>query len=678
MYLPPDQAENERILAQIKKEDLGMIVRNQAKVGRQYILYSPDASGDANKPEFVETDTVVFAAGIEMLVSYRSNNSEDVNNRKELAKIILEQARRIKEKYDNDMQVLIKNFLNLNPSNQVMDIVEENLSLSTDIYKRLRDAQVAARRVETEEHTAKTLQGSAPQGLLNASNEDNSQTTQLVQDYQRAQVASSSQSAQPSQGSHQTQFNQPSNTVRGTIGQVGSSMWTNTWEVTRNRAPPQGIVGMSTEIPNRIGPRGNIDQRILMNGSYPAVDRLPMFKGENRDEVEEWFIKAENIAEICGIPSNYFLKIILDKLTGNAFHIACRMLKEGNGVVEWIRFRSAFFKMCSQSDNQYDLKKQLRELSLDKCEGNFDNFLYKFQGIANRLVGVDEDQLIFEFLEGLPLELRADIIARNANKRLEECMTVARHLSALLPNRREMNESNFAYTKQYQGKSNLEAKKLNNENSPNEKRDEEPKVRCLNCKQMGHIAKHCPAEKANLAKEEERDDDEDELAEGYYDYSVNMVRVISMTAACHEIMTILAYVNGIKLKCAVDSGATTSIMGWRTANKYGFTIFPSQVRIKSQDNKIERVKGIIKEARIEVEGRIGTIDLLVTNHEDYDVLLGLNWLVEMGAMLIPREKRIAFPDDNHPGALMFKYPMEMEVLETGVLQDEDETPTDKQ
>ena len=128
----------------------------------------------------------------------------------------------------------------------------------------------------------------------------------------------------------------------------------------------------------------------------------------------------------------------------------------------------------------------------------------------------------------------------------------------------------------------------------------------------------------------------------------------------------------------MDSGATTSIMGWRTANKYGFTIFPSQVRIKSQDNKIERVKGIIKEARIEVEGRIGTIDLLVTNHEDYDVLLGLNWLVEMGARLIPREKRIAFPDDNHPGALMFKYPMEMEVLETGVLQDEDETPTDKQ
>lgn len=82
-----------------------------------------------------------------------------------------------------------------------------------------------------------------------------------------------------------------------------------------------------------------------------------------------------------------------------------------------------------------------------------------------------------------------------------------------------------------------------------------------------------------------------------------MVKVISMTATRHEIMTFSGHVIGTKLTFAVGSGATASIMGWRTANKHGFTITPSKVLIKSQNNCLEKVKGEIKAATVEVDGR---------------------------------------------------------------------------
>jgi hypothetical protein len=80
------------------------------------------------------------------------------------------------------------------------------------------------------------------------------------------------------------------------------------------------------------------------------------------------------------------------------------------------------------SDEQYTLKKRLREITLEKYDYDYERFIFKFQTITNKLVGMTEDQLIFEFLEALPKALRVDLIARNANVKLQEAIKTASHL----------------------------------------------------------------------------------------------------------------------------------------------------------------------------------------------------------------------------------------------------------
>ena len=153
-------------------------------------------------------------------------------------------------------------------------------------------------------------------------------------------------------------------------------------------------------------------QSVVQNS---MLDKIPELKTEQRESVEEWFTKVEIAAELSGINSMDLLKNIIHKLTGNTFQLAFRMLNEGNRNVEWHEFKNRLFEMYRLSDEQYSLKKKLRELSLEACEYDFEKFIVRFQTITSRMVGVSEQQLVFEFLESLPKSLRVDLIARNAN-----------------------------------------------------------------------------------------------------------------------------------------------------------------------------------------------------------------------------------------------------------------------
>ena len=115
-------------------------------------------------------------------------------------------------------------------------------------------------------------------------------------------------------------------------------------------------------------------QSVVQNS---MLDKIPELKTEQRESIEEWFTKVEIAAELSGIKSMDLLKNIIHKLTGNAFQLAFRMLNEGDRNVEWHEFKNRLFEMYRLSDEQYGLKKKLRELSLEKCEYDFEKFIVR-------------------------------------------------------------------------------------------------------------------------------------------------------------------------------------------------------------------------------------------------------------------------------------------------------------
>ena len=68
----------------------------------------------------------------------------------------------------------------------------------------------------------------------------------------------------------------------------------------------------------------------------------------------------------------------------------------------------------------------------------------------------------------------------------------------------------------------------------------------------------------------------------------------------------------------------------------------SDTKVKVATNEIENVVGITEPMVIDVQGHSCILELYVINHEDHDVLLGLNWFMATGAQFCPSEGFLRF------------------------------------
>ena len=104
-------------------------------------------------------------------------------------------------------------------------------------------------------------------------------------------------------------------------------------------------------------------------------------------------------------------------------------------------------------------------------------------------------------------------------------------------------------------------------------------------------------------------------------------------------------VDGVKVAFTLDSGSTISFMATRTAEANYIPIMESLIHIKSASNAITAVRGITPNITIDINGHTCQLKLLVLDHDDHEVLLGLDWFNITGASLHPREQILCFPSD---------------------------------
>jgi hypothetical protein len=72
-----------------------------------------------------------------------------------------------------------------------------------------------------------------------------------------------------------------------------------------------------------------------------------------------------------------------------------------------------------------------------------------------------------------------------------------------------------------------------------------------------------------------------------------------------------------------------------TARHYGFSILPSDIRIKSANNTVTDLVGTTDLVTVDIQGHSCQQTLVVLNHDDHEVLLGLDWFMATGASLHP-------------------------------------------
>jgi len=104
----------------------------------------------------------------------------------------------------------------------------------------------------------------------------------------------------------------------------------------------------------------------------------------------------------------------------------------------------------------------------------------------------------------------------------------------------------------------------------------------------------------------------------------------------------------IDVQFTLDSGSTVSLMSKRIAQANGLKIMPSEIKIKSANNAVTPVVGVTEALSVDIQGHTCPIIMVIMEHDDHEVLLGLDWFMVTGASLHPKFKVLRFPGVSVP------------------------------
>ncbi|CAF1105585.1 unnamed protein product, partial [Brachionus calyciflorus] len=158
-------------------------------------------------------------------------------------------------------------------------------------------------------------------------------------------------------------------------------------------------------------------------------------------------------------------------------------------------------------------------------------------------------------------------------------------------------------------------------------------ITCTRCKRKAHYAKKCRVrlDKINQIRITE-----------YSDNDVDKIYVVKTDNK--GIPSLIGKIQGISLKVGIDCGATHSVMNHMTAIANNFEIFRTNNSIKTATGTVTKASGRTRLLEVDIGGNISMIEFIVFDHEDHDILLGMDWFHKTQSGIFPSQGIIKFPD----------------------------------
>ena len=166
-----------------------------------------------------------------------------------------------------------------------------------------------------------------------------------------------------------------------------------------------------------------------------------------------------------------------------------------------------------------------------------------------------------------------------------------------------------------------------------EKRWERP-VTCFLCSGP-HTTKNCPDRmKLNAIL------NGPDVSDGEEPLRMGSMRLCAMTAKqrgqrAKGLMFVDVVLAGTKMSALVDTGASSLFLADRTARKLGLKVVRKAGSIKTVNSREVSISGLAHGVDVRLGGWSGKETVTVVPMDDYDVVLGLDFLVRIKAMLIP-------------------------------------------
>ena len=103
----------------------------------------------------------------------------------------------------------------------------------------------------------------------------------------------------------------------------------------------------------------------------------------------------------------------------------------------------------------------------------------------------------------------------------------------------------------------------------------------------------------------------------------------------HSTMKLQEKLSGIPILLLVDNGATHNFISRKLVEALGWTWEEAKsMNILMGDDHTTETRGMCKEIKIETEAGKFTLDAVLFDLEDIDVILGMSWLKTLGVMMV--------------------------------------------
>ena len=102
-----------------------------------------------------------------------------------------------------------------------------------------------------------------------------------------------------------------------------------------------------------------------------------------------------------------------------------------------------------------------------------------------------------------------------------------------------------------------------------------------------------------------------------------------------SLMHVHAVVNGVQVKALVDNDATHNFVATREASMLGLKLEKDTSRIKAVNSKAQKIQGVAKNVPMQMGDWKGMCSLLCVPLDDFDLILGVDFLLRAKVALIP-------------------------------------------
>ena len=371
--------------------------------------------------------------------------------------------------------------------------------------------------------------------------------------------------------------------------------------------------------------------------------------------VDDWLFKVEQFFSLDKIHESTNISVISLHLDGCALHCHKNFIKIKRRVPEWNEYKEAIksqFGPLAYDDPMVDIKKLRQTGSLQEYLMAFDSLMDKAQ--------LSEDQAVSCFLGGLKHEM--EMVVRMFNPQtLQATYSLAKLQEALKNNPRSIgNTSGKGFINRNMGGQNAVPntggiqtyKSLTNTSSrrplnltPKQLKERRLKNQCFWCDEKfapGHKCKNRQIYLLIVQEDDQRSEDELESDEVPAEESDQVLSNHNPYLSLHALdgsfnfqtIRLRGSIGKKKLCILIDTGSTHNFISSAMAIKLGciLEIIP-ELKVSAANGEELTCKEICKGFTWSMQGQSFVTDVLSLPLGNYDLVLGIQWLVELGNII---------------------------------------------